>query len=586
MPASADIGAYDHHMAEDGSGHGTAPVASSAFDLASLSRVRLDELLQELLDRVGEVMAGRERLSSLLQAVVGIGSDLDVRSTLHRIVVSACRLAGARYGALGVIGPDRRLVEFITDGLTVTEHRAIGDLPTGGGVLGLLIDEPRPVRLADIAQHPRSFGFPPHHPVMRSFLGVPIRIRDEVYGNLYLTEKRDAAQFSDDDEEIVVALATAAGIAIDNARLYAAAGRRRRWLEATAEITNTLVGRVDRASALRLIADRAREVAGATLVMVLLHDEMTNQLRVEVTAPPTAELAQAVIPLAGTPFETVIGSTSHVLVDDLGDTTNWPRPMPAGPALLAPLAMTGAVRGVLVVGLPPDSVGFEGDTDVSMIITFAAQASLALERARAQGERELLMVVADRERIARDLHDVVIQRLFATGLGLQSLTRVTGRADVRARLDQAIDELDSTIRDIRSAIFELHAPTVSLRSDLIAAVDSATTALGFRPRLQITGPIDHAVPDTLRSDLLAVVGEALSNVVRHARAGSAAIDVDVESSRLAVRVTDDGVGVTDPGAGNGLTNMRRRAKDRGGEFTMSSAEPRGTVLTWIVPLRG
>ena len=259
------------------------------FDISALSRVRLDELLQELLDRVGEVMSSRERLSALLQAVVGIGGDLDLRSTLHRIVTAACTLSGARYGALGVIGPDRRLVEFITDGLTVTERHAIGDLPTGRGVLGLLIDDPRPVRMADITAHPRSFGFPPNHPPMHSFLGVPVRIRDQVYGNLYLTEKRDGEEFSDDDEQLVVALATAAGIAIDNARLYAAAGRRQQWLEATAEITNALIGEVDRSAALSLVAERAREVADAAFVAILLYDADAGELRVDVTAPPNAD---------------------------------------------------------------------------------------------------------------------------------------------------------------------------------------------------------------------------------------------------------------------------------------------------------
>jgi two-component system, NarL family, sensor histidine kinase DevS len=533
------------------------------------------------------VTGDRERLSPLLQAVVGIGSDLDLHSTLSRIVVSACQVADARYGALGVIGPDRRLVEFITDGLTVAQHDDIGDLPTGHGVLGLLTDEPRPLRLDDIAAHPRSFGFPPGHPVMRSFLGVPVRIRNQVYGNLYLAEKRDADRFSDDDEEIVVALAVAAGIAIDNARLYAAAGRRQRWLEATAEITNTLVGRVDRIDVLRLVAEHARNVSDAALVVILLYEETTGELHVEVTMPAAPSLDQVAIPLAGTPFEKVIAAGGHILVDNLDAAAIWPSVVPQGPALLAPLAMTGTVQGVLVVGLPAGSIGFDGETDTSMITTFAAQAALALERARAQEERELLVVLADRERIARDLHDVVIQRLFATGLGLQGLTRRTGRDDVRERLDQAIDELDSTIRDIRTAIFELHNPgAASVRAALTATVDEAAQTLGFRPRLTISGPIDLTVADSLRSDLLAVLSEALSNVVKHARATAVAIDVRVDSGRLVLRLADDGTGIGDADVGNGMTNLRGRAEDRGGDFTVADAEPHGTVLTWTVPLDG
>jgi signal transduction histidine kinase len=531
--------------------------------------------------------AGRERLWPLLQAVAGIGSDLDLHSTLSRIVVSACQVANARFGALGVIGRDRTLVEFITDGMTVTQRHDVGDLPTGRGVLGLLTDEPRPLRLDDIAGHPRSFGFPPGHPVMRSFLGVPVRIRDTVYGNLYLAEKRDAESFSDDDEEIVVALAVAAGIAIDNARLYAAAGRRQQWLEATAEITNTLVGQVDRTDVLRLVAQHAREVSQAELVAILLYEETTGELHVDITEPATPSLVRAALPMAGTPFEKVIAAGGHVLVDNLATAASWPAEVPQGPALLAPLAMTGTVQGVLVVGLAAGSVGFDGEADVSMITTFAAQAAFVLERARAQEDRELFVVLADRERIARDLHDVVIQRLFATGLGLQGLARRTGRDDVRERLDQAIDELDATIRDIRTAIFELHNPAAgSVRAALTAAVDEAAQTLGFRPRLTVSGPIDLTVADSLRSDLLAVVSEALSNVVKHARATAVTIDVRVDADRLLLRVADDGtgVGVGEADAGNGMTNLRGRAEDRGGEFALADAKPHGTVLTWHVPL--
>src|ERR687890_926687 len=254
-----------------------------SLGLSPLSRVRLDELLQEMLDRVGEVVTSRERLRALLDAVVGIGSDLDLRSTLQRIVEAACALAGARYGALGVIGPDRRLLsDFITHGIDPATHAAIGDLPRGRGVLGLLITDPQPVRMPDITRHRRSFGFPPHHPPMHSFLGVPVRTRDQVFGNLYLAEKQGADEFSDDDEEIVVALAAAAGVAIDNARLFALARRRERWLAAAAEITSVLLGTVRRAEALRLIARRAREVADADLVLVMLRDEDRHRYTIEV----------------------------------------------------------------------------------------------------------------------------------------------------------------------------------------------------------------------------------------------------------------------------------------------------------------
>src|SRR5689334_9243548 len=258
------------------------PPVPPSLGLSPLSRVRLDELLQEMLDRVGEVMTSRERLRALLDAVVGISTDLDLRSTLQRIVESACALVGARYGALGVLGDDQLLSDFITFGIDPRTHAEIGDLPRGRGVLGLLITDPRPVRMPDITRHPRSFGFPPHHPPMHSFLGVPVRTRDQIFGNLYLAEKQGAAEFSDDDEEIVGALAAAAGVAIDNARLFALAQRRERWLAAAAEITGVLLGTVRRTEALRLIARRAREVSGADLVLVLLSDEANGTYTIEV----------------------------------------------------------------------------------------------------------------------------------------------------------------------------------------------------------------------------------------------------------------------------------------------------------------
>ena len=259
--------------------------------LTPLSRVRLDELLQEMLDRVGEVVASRERLRALLDAVVGIGTDLDLRSTLQRIVVAACDVVGARYGALGVIGSDQLLAEFITHGIDAELHAKIGELPHGRGVLGLLIEDPRPLRMPDITQHPRSYGFPAHHPPMHSFLGVPIRTRDQVFGNLYLAEKIGAKEFTDDDEEIAVALAAAASVAVENARLYALAHRREAWLAAAAEITSVLLGEVRRTDALALVARRAREVAEAELVVVLLYDEDSASYTVEVVEADGAATA-------------------------------------------------------------------------------------------------------------------------------------------------------------------------------------------------------------------------------------------------------------------------------------------------------
>jgi signal transduction histidine kinase len=557
--------------------------ASPSLGLSPLSRVQLDELLQELLDRVGQVVASRERLRALLDAVVTIGSGLELRGMLTRIVEAACALVGARYGALGVIGADRTLVEFITHGISPEQHALIGDLPHGRGVLGLLIEDPRPVRMPDITKHPNSYGFPPNHPPMHSFLGAPIRIRDQIFGNLYLAEKQGAAEFNQDDEEIAVALAAAAGVAIENARLFATAHRRERWLAATAEITGVLLGQVNRTSALQLVARRAREVAEAQLVLVLLADEETDQLTVEVVDGSPADLAGVVVSPTDSAFAQAVGGTGHVIVDDLGKVAAWPVPVSTGPALITPLAAADTLHGVLVVAQPGGASS--QPEDVAMLRTFAGQAALALERARAQDEREHLLVLEDRERIARDLHDVVIQRLFATGLHLQTAAQLASRPDVAQRISGAVDDLDTTIRDIRTAIFELRAPvSAALRTEIRDLVSGAEQSLGFRPELRLDGPVDSAVPDDLRPDLLAVIRETLSNAARHARASVVRVDVQAGNGRVSVTVADNGVGTADAQPRGGLVNLRERAERHGGTFVLQPADPTGTKAVWRVPI--
>jgi signal transduction histidine kinase len=367
-------------------------------------------------------VSGDERLSRLLDAVLSIASDLSLSVVLRRIVESACELVDARYGALGVIGDDERLSDFITVGLDAQTYRAIGSLPEGRGILGLLIVDPKPLRLRNLTTHPASFGFPPHHPPMQSFLGVPVLVRDHVFGNLYLCEKQGADEFSDSDEALVVALATAAGVAIENARLH----------------------------------ERVSELA----------------------------------------------------------------------------------------------------------------------------------VIEDRERIARDLHDKVIQRLFATGMSLQTTARIAARPEVGARIAQAVDDLDETIREIRNTIFALHQHTRrGLRVDVFALASEAHQALGFEPHVHLEGPIDSVVPEPIAADLLATLNEALSNAARHANASRVDIAISVDSD-VTLRVVDDGSGIDEsaPTTGHGLANMAVRAKERGGHFTVQRRPRGGTTLEWRVPL--
>jgi signal transduction histidine kinase len=423
---------------------------------------------------------------------------------------------------------------------------------------------------------------------MHSFLGVPVRTRDQIFGNLYLAEKQGADDFSDDDEEIVVALAAAAGVAIDNARLFELAQRRERWLSAAAEITAVLLGTVRRTEALRLIARRAREVAGAELVLVLVYDEENTRYTIEVadgTDPGHAELIGKQLPVDGAEAER-FGREKYRVIDDLRTAAEWPGPMPDGPGLAAPLAGSDTLHGVLIVAQGHANTG--GGDDAGLLSIFAGQAALAFERARAQEERELLVVLEDRERIARDLHDVVIQRLFATGMQLQGVAPHALRPEAAARINAAVDDLDATIRDIRRSIFELRAPAgTTLRTELRDAIEVATDALGFRPVLDVSGPVDSAVPDDVVPELLAVVREALSNVARHAHATSARVSLHAANGQVSLIVEDDGLGIDPALARGGLVNMGERAHDLSGTFEVGPREgDAGTVLIWRVPIAG
>lgn len=372
-------------------------------------------------------VAGPESLRELLDAVVAIGSDLDLTGMLQRIVKAAAGLVDARYGALGVLDEEgKRLAQFITVGIDEASQRSIGSLPEGHGILGLLIVDAQPIRLPDLRAHPDSFGFPPHHPPMSSFLGAPIRVRGEVFGNLYLTDKMSDEEFSDVDEELVIGLAAAAGAAIESARLHA----------------------------------RVQELA----------------------------------------------------------------------------------------------------------------------------------LVEDRERIARDLHDTVIQRLFATGLSLQgTVPMVRNSPDgAEARLEQAVDDLDLTVRHIRSAIFALESSRSSregLRGRVLALTREAAGPLGFEPTVFFDGPVDASVPDGHEAEVLATLREALSNAAKHAHGTRVDVEVIATDTDLVVRVSDDGVGIADPATltGHGLKNMAARAQRLGGRFDLQLGPPSGTRIEWQVP---
>lgn len=536
------------------SGEGTAAdrrtsgVQDRRGGATNLDDVDFEELVRAVLDRMHGALDQQARLQLLLDAVVTISADLSLDGVLSRIVAIASRLVDARYAALGVLsaGRQRRLRTFVHHGISDDLAAEIGDLPTGHGLLGLIIDRPEPLRLHDIAEHPASYGFPANHPPMSSFLGVPVRIRDRVFGNLYLTEKAGGGDFTAEDEEVVVALAAAAGVAIENARLYEGTATREAWARATAEVTARLSDPVPLAESCAAVAALARDVGAADAAWVDL----------------------------GEPGEeTTLGYDGAELADD-----------EVGPVLVVDFAPSASTRGSLSLAWSRDREDVHHSLDGQLVAAYAEQAALTLQLAEAREDQHRLAVFEDRDRIGRDLHDLVIQRLFAVGLGLQGTTRMVDKPEVAARLEQAVDDLDATIKDIRRAIFGLSSLETAgdVQAEVTRLVERAASTLKFRPSLRFEGPVRTLVSAELAPDLLAVLAEGLSNASRHAEAS--AVEVVLEAGeRIVLVVRDDGRGMDDSVVESGLANIRTRAEKRGGRLVVDSAPGEGTSLTWDVP---
>lgn len=551
-------------------------------------RLHIDDLLGQLLSRTSEVLTARDGLRKLLSANKSILGELSLPSVLTRVIEAAADLVGARYGALGVIGPDGRLEQFIHVGIPAGDVAAIGLLPKGRGLLGALIAHPEPIRLSDLGADPRSSGFPAHHPPMKSFLGVPIKLRDEVYGNLYLTESR-AGEFTEDDTELVVSLAGTAAIAIENARLFAETRRRQDWLQASTEITRRLLTSSDH-DALRDIAEQVKIMADADLVTVVLPSDEPGYLRTAVaTGQNEHQLTGQTYPMEGTLSLAAILSGDPIRITSAQQADNLSvfvaGTVPVGPVIALPLTGSGRPRGALLaarlVGRPVFSLA-----ELDMAATFAGHAAVALELADARQAQDRLNLLEERDRIARDLHDHVIQRLFAAGLTVQSV--LSGPSTTAAeRLSRVVDDIDDTIRQIRTSIFALQRSSdeqVSVRGRLLQTIDEVADMLQQAPQIRFAGPIDTIVRTELVGDLVAVLRESLTNVARHADAPSVDVDVAVVGPDLVVDVTDTGVGMGLSHRRSGLDNLRQRAERRGGRFLIEPAPERGTHLQWTVPL--
>ncbi|MBM7773913.1 signal transduction histidine kinase [Actinokineospora baliensis] len=547
-----------------------------------LSGLRLDELLGELHERLGAVMSTRDSLQGLLDAVMAVGAGLELDSTLQRIVQAAVNLVDARYGALGVLGETGGLARFVNVGIDPKQRAMMGHLPEGRGLLGLLIEHPEPIRLSDLTQHPASVGFPPNHPAMGSFLGVPVRIRGEVYGNLYLTEKRGDAEFTADDEAVVSALASAASVAVENARLFERSRERERWLAAAAEVNEGLLRGVSQRESLDLIARRVAELTDADCVLILLEAE--ELLRVGAATGRLGEwLTDAEVTALGPLIEETTAAEAPRVVADLGVETSGGRVADLlGPCVLVPLTGTG---GVLVTARQKGAAPFPADR-VPLLGSFAGQAAVALELAEKQRSQRLLDVLADRDRIAQDLHDHVIQRLYATGMSLQGTLRRIDDPEVRARVHRSVEQLDQTVREIRTSIFDLQAvdDPASLRRRMLDAVAEIAADQPVTPSVSMSGAIDTLVPPEVGDHALAALREAVSNAVRHSRANTITVVVSAADD-LVVEVIDDGKGIGTTTRRSGLENLTRRARQCQGTCEATPGpDGIGTHLRWRVPL--
>ncbi|GAA1755393.1 GAF domain-containing sensor histidine kinase [Streptomonospora arabica] len=553
-----------------------------------LPKMRLDELISELHIRLESALSTRDRVHSLLEAVLSIGSDLDLATVLRRLTEAAATLVDARYAGLGVLDEDGNFAEFIPVGLSTDQTDGMHVFPLGLGILSVPTRDRSALRLRDLTDHPEYHGMPEGHPKMRSFLGVPVQVREEVFGNLYLTEKRNGGEFDEEDEAIVTALATAAGVAIENARLYEETRLRERWLASSTEVTTRLLSGADSDEVLGYLAQQSREMSDADVAIVLLPDSRERDLVAEIADGPVAEqVIGSPVTMEDTKCGWVYRNGEPATIQDLRQAKC---PMLThrgfGPGLLVPIGTPEHTRGVLLLGKMSARSPFNEATQ-RMIDAFSAQAAVALELAEARRDAERLVVLEERDRIAKDLHDVVIQRLFASAMTLMSTVRLIGDAEAGDRVQRTIDDLDETIREIRSTVFALQLPSqpqhTSLRDRILTAAEGSARSLGCQPGVRLEGSIDTSVPDEVGEQLLAVLGEALSNVARHADASEVHVSVQADE-RLTLQVDDNGRGIPENGRRSGLRNLAERALSLGGEFTVDPVPGGGTTLRWSVPL--
>jgi len=547
-----------------------------------------------------------DALQDVLEAILAVASELDLTAVLNRFVQVSADLTGARYGAINVLDQHGASTMFVYTGIPTAMARVMGHAPHAQGVLGRIPRE-GVLRLADLTDHPAFRGFPAEHPPMGSFLGASVRVADHVFGQLYLSEKDGG--FTPADERIVLALAAAAGVAVSNAQLYAEAARREHWLRAGQDIATMLLEGVDEEEALERIAATAREVAGADTAALALPG-VGGALYIELADGHDADrLVGEQMPEGGRAW-TVMREGRGLQTPSMSRsrTVRLESMRSFGPAMFTPLQASGRGVGVLILLRRNGRAPFD-ERDLTTAETFASQAALAYVLAEARHAQDIAALFDERARIARDLHDLAIQQLFATGMQLETVRRRAADGvdpvDLTTILDEALDNVDSSVKQIRQIVHALRDPDAAtgLVERLRREASLARTGLGFAPSLVVTldgrvlsddgldeDLLDERVDAATTDDVVAVVREGLANAARHAHAASVSVRVDVVGrgpvGRVQVEVLDDGVGIParrDRASGTG--NLAARARQHGGTFTIGAAPTaRGTLLTWQAPL--
>lgn len=549
-------------------------------------RQELDQALAELLTQAERVRITQGRLRALLSATQAVVQEIDLPSVLTRIVQAARSLVDAQYAALGVISPERDgLEEFVYVGMPEEDAARIGHLPVGRGLLGALVTDPRTIRLEHLKDDPRSAGFPAHHPPMDSFLGVPVRIREEVFGNLYLTNRRDG-QFTQEDAELIEALAATAGFAIENARLLVRVRTRGQWMETASGLSASLLSSPTE-TAPDLIAGRMFQLPHVDKVAVLLTGDDPAQLQIAAArGADEGRLRGIVLDADSTWVGAALRSpdaAARTREPSEGDPLRVVRDGTAGPVLLAALRTPSRLWGAVCAARDPGGARFSA-TEIEAASHFASRAAIALELAHARADAQRAMLADDRRRIARDLHDHVIQQLYGTGLAIQAVAGGLDRGSETDRLSECIAQLDDAISQIRTIVFALsHQDDSSLRHRVLDVVADLSGSLPRPPAIRFTGPVDHAVTGALADEVVGVTRELLSNAVRHSGADRIVVEVGADDDELTVLLQDDGVGIPEDGRRSGLRNLAERAAARGGALAIRSTRGE-TSVRWSAPL--